>query len=106
LQEAQHDYEPVGGRAAPARSSQGSGQRVEAGRLELTRENVMAIHKVIEVISQSDTSWEDAAQRAIDDAGRTVEQIKSIWIKNFEGVVSDNKIVQYRVNANITFEVK
>jgi flavin-binding protein dodecin len=66
----------------------------------------MAIHKVIEVISQSDKGWEDAAQRAVADAGRTVDQIKSIWIKNFEGVVRDNKIVEYRVNANITFEVK
>lgn len=66
----------------------------------------MAIHKVIEVLSQSEKSWEDAAQRAVADAGRTVENIKSIWIKNFEGIVRDNKIVEYRVNANITFEVK
>ena len=66
----------------------------------------MAIHKVIEVISQSDKGWEDAAQRAISDAAKTVEQIKSIWIKNFEAVVRDNKIIEYRVNANITFEVK
>ena len=66
----------------------------------------MAIHKVIEVISESEKSWEDAAQRAVADAGKTVEQIKSIWIKNFEAIVKDNKIVEYRVNANITFEVK
>lgn len=66
----------------------------------------MAIHKVIEVLSQSEESWEDAAQRAVADAGRTVENIKSIWVKNFEAVVKDNKIVEYRVNANITFEVK
>ena len=66
----------------------------------------MAIHKVIEVISQSEKSCEDAAQRAVADAGRSVEQIKSIWIKNFEAVVKDNKIVEYRVNANLTFEVK
>ena len=66
----------------------------------------MGIHKVIEVISQSDKSWEDAAQRAVADAGKSVEQIKSIWIKNFEAVVKDNKIVEYRVNANLTFEVK
>ena len=56
----------------------------------------MAIHKVIEVISQSETSWEDAAQRAVSDAARTVEQIKSIWVKNFEAVVKNNKIVEYR----------
>lgn len=66
----------------------------------------MAIHKVIEVLSQSEKSWEDAAQRAVADAGRTVENIKSIWVKNFEAVVKDDKIVEYRVNANITFEVK
>ena len=66
----------------------------------------MAIHKVIEVISQSEKSWEDAAQRGVADAGKSVEQIKSIWIKNFEAVVKDNKIVEYRVNANLTFEVK
>jgi flavin-binding protein dodecin len=66
----------------------------------------MAIHKVIEVISQSKKSWEDASQRAVADAGKSVEQIKSIWIENFEAVVKDNRIVEYRVNANLTFEVK
>lgn len=65
----------------------------------------MAIHKVIEVLSQSDKSWEDAAQAAVKDAARTVKGIKSIYIKHFEGVVEKNRIVQYRVNANITFEL-
>ena len=66
----------------------------------------MAIHKVIEVLSQSEKSWEDAAQHAVADAGKTVKNIKAIWVKNFEAVVKDNRIVEYRVNANITFEVK
>ena len=66
----------------------------------------MAIHKVIEVLSQSEKSWQDATQRAVADAGRTVENIKSIWVKNFEAMVKDNKIVEYRVNAHITFEMK
>ena len=74
--------------------------------MELLKEDSMAIHKVIEVISQSERSWEDATQRAVADAARTVDQIKSIWIKNFEGVVRDNKIVEYRVNANVTFEIE
>jgi flavin-binding protein dodecin len=65
----------------------------------------MAIHKVIEVISQSEKSWEDAAQAAVADAGKTVNNIKSIYISNFEGVVRNNAIAQYRVNAKITFEV-
>ena len=66
----------------------------------------MGIHKVIEVLSQSQTSWEDASQLAVKDAARTVKNIRSIYIKNMEGVVQGDAIVQYRVNANITLEVE
>ncbi len=66
----------------------------------------MAIHKVIEVISQSEKSWEDAAQNAVTEASETVRNIKSIYIKEMLGVVENNKIVQYRTIANITFEVE
>jgi flavin-binding protein dodecin len=66
----------------------------------------MGVHRVLEVISQSEKSWEDAAQRAVADAGRTVQQIRSIGIRKFEAVVKDNRIVQYRVDASITFEVR
>ena len=59
----------------------------------------MAIHKVIEVIAQSEKSWEDAAQSAVKDAGKTIKNIRSIWIKNAEGIVEKNKIVAFRVNA-------
>jgi flavin-binding protein dodecin len=66
----------------------------------------VAIHKVIEVLSQSDESWEDAAQLAVKDASKTVKGIKSIYISHLQGDVEKGKIVRYRVNAKITFEVK
>ena len=65
----------------------------------------MAIHKVIEVLSESAKSWEDAADRAVKDAAKSLQGIKSIYIKNFQADVKDNKIVQYRINGKITFEV-
>ncbi len=65
----------------------------------------MAIHKVIEVLSESEKSWEDAADRAVNDAAKSVKGIKSIYVKNLQADVQGNKIVQYRINAKITFEV-
>ncbi|HTN43460.1 MAG TPA: dodecin family protein [Nitrospiria bacterium] len=59
--------------------------------------------KVIEVLSESDKSWEDAAQQAVARAAKTLHGIKSIYIKNFEAKVDNNKIVKYRINANVTF---
>lgn len=59
--------------------------------------------KVIEVLAESSESWEDAAAQAVARAGNTVKGIKSIYVKDFEATVANNKIVQYRINAKITF---
>lgn len=59
--------------------------------------------KVIEVLSESEKSWEDAAQQAINRASKSLHGIKSIYIENFEAKIEDNRIVKYRINAKISF---
>lgn len=59
--------------------------------------------KVIEVLAQSETSWEDAAKVALDEASKTLRGIQSIYVKEMQAVVEDNRIVQYRINAKISF---
>lgn len=59
--------------------------------------------KVIEVIAESDKSWEDAAANAVARAGNTLNGIKSIYIKDLQAKIENNKIVLYRINANISF---
>ena len=61
--------------------------------------------KVIEVLAESETSWEDAANQAIAKASQSVHGIQSIYIKEFEAKVEDNRIVRYRINAKITFNL-
>jgi flavin-binding protein dodecin len=63
----------------------------------------MAMLKDIEVLSESDESWEDAARQAVANAAKTIRNIKSIYIENFEAAVDGDMIVNYRVNAKITF---
>lgn len=63
----------------------------------------MAMLKVIEVLAESDKSWEDAAQSAITKAAKTVHNIRSIYIKEMEAKVENNRITEYRINAKITF---
>lgn len=59
--------------------------------------------KVIEVLAESDKSWEDAAAQAVTQAAKSVRNIKSIYIENHEAKVENNKIVKYRINAKISF---
>ena len=59
--------------------------------------------KIIEVLAESPRSWEDAANEALKKASKTLKNIRSIYIKNFEAKVERNKITQYRINAKISF---
>ena len=62
--------------------------------------------KVIEVLSQSEKSWEDAAQNAITEAGKSIKNIKSIYIKDKSAKIVKNKIVKYRITAKISFVIE
>jgi dodecin len=59
--------------------------------------------KVIEVLAESEKSWEDATAGAVTRASKTVKNIRSIYIENFEAKVEGNRVVRYRINAKISF---
>lgn len=65
----------------------------------------MAILKVIELLASSTKSWEDAAQQAINEASLTLKHIRSIYIKDQSAAVNKNKIVEYRITAQLSFEI-
>ena len=65
----------------------------------------MAVMKSIEVMSESDKSFEDAIQKAVSRTAKTVDNIRSANIKNQKVTVKDGKLDKYRVNVKVTFEV-
>jgi flavin-binding protein dodecin len=62
--------------------------------------------KVIELMSQSPKSWEDAAQEAVNEASKTLRNIRSMYIKEFTAEVNNEKITNYRINAKVTFDLE
>jgi len=66
----------------------------------------MAILKVIEVLSNSDKSWEDATRKAVEDASKTVKNIRSVYVQDQSAVVDDGEVKEFRVNLKLTFEVR
>ena len=65
----------------------------------------MSVLKVIEILGNSKTSFEDAIQHVINEASKTVKNIESVYVKDQQVKVKDNKITQYRVNAKVTFRI-
>lgn len=65
----------------------------------------MAITKIIEVIASSDKSFDDATRNALKEASKSVNNIKSIYVKEMNAKVENNEIVSFGVNAKVSFEV-
>ena len=59
--------------------------------------------KVIEVLAQSEKSWEDATAKAVKAASKSIKNIKSIYIVDMSAKVEGDAIVKYRINAKISF---
>ena len=62
--------------------------------------------KVIELMSESPKSWEDAAQNAVTEASKTLRNIRSLYIKEFTAAVDNGKLKSYRINAKVTFDLE
>ena len=64
----------------------------------------MTVAKVTEIKVSSPESFDDAIHEGIARAHKTLQNVKSAWVKDFEVIVdADGKITEYRVLLKITF---
>ena len=62
--------------------------------------------KVSDLISTSDKSWQDALEKGLERAGKTIRNIKGIDVTSWKAEVQNGKIVEYRTVMKIAFEVE
>ncbi len=66
----------------------------------------MSVLKVIEVLSSSEKSWEDATQLAVEKASKSLKHIRSAYVQDQSVSVKNGKVTEYRVNLKLTFELE
>jgi len=65
----------------------------------------MSVLKVVELLGNSKVSFEDAVQNVVDEAAKTIKNIKSVYVQDMQVTVKDKTISEYRVNTKVTFGV-
>ena len=66
----------------------------------------MAVLKVIEVLANSENSWEDATKKAVKQASKSIKNIRSVYVQEQSASVDNGEVTDFRVNVKITFEIK
>ena len=63
----------------------------------------MAVARITEIISSSPNSFEEAVNQGIERACKTLQQVKSAWVKDQNALIENGKVTEYRVNLKVTF---
>ncbi len=66
----------------------------------------MSVVKVLELVGESKTSWEDAAKNAVFEAARTVHGITGVEVYNWTANVEGGQVVEYKANVKVAFQVE
>lgn len=62
--------------------------------------------KVSDLISTSDKSWQDAVEKGLERASKTIRNIKGIGVTSWNALVENGKLAEYMTVMKIAFEVK
>jgi flavin-binding protein dodecin len=63
----------------------------------------MAVARVTEIISSSTSSFEDAIEKGVARANKTLKNVKGAWVKSQKVKIEKGKITEYRVNLKVSF---
>jgi hypothetical protein len=64
-----------------------------------------SVYKVIELVGTSEVSWEDAAKRAVEAAGKSLHGLRIAEIKALDMRVEDGQVVAYRAKVDVSFKL-
>lgn len=66
----------------------------------------MAIYKIVDIVGTSEKSFSDAVRNAVEEAAKTVKKIKRAEVRKFDTKIENDKVILYRAEINIAFEIE
>lgn len=63
----------------------------------------MSIANTIEMSAESTKGFQDAIERGVERANRTLDNVRGVWVKDKEILVGNGAITAYRATLKVTF---
>lgn len=63
------------------------------------------VASIIELVGESDQSWEDAVNKAVAEASKTIQHIQGVEVLNMTATVEGGRVTRYRADCHVAFGV-
>lgn len=66
----------------------------------------MAVARITEIIAGSKKGFQDAIDKGIKRANKTLKGVSGVWVKDQTVLLDNSEVVEYRVVLKVTFVLK
>lgn len=63
-----------------------------------------SVYKVIELVGTSTESWEKAATAAVDQAGKSLRDLRVAEVTKLDMALEDGQVKSYRAKVSVSFK--
>jgi hypothetical protein len=64
-----------------------------------------SVYKIIEVVGTSKDSWEKAICNAVEEAGKSLKELRVAEVVKLDMTINESKISLFRARVNLSFKV-
>ena len=61
-------------------------------------------YKIVDLVGTSPNSWEEAATKAVEAAGKSLKDLRVAEVIKLDMTVEGGKVVNYRTRVNLSFK--
>jgi hypothetical protein len=66
----------------------------------------MSVVKIIELVGESETGWEEALRNLVTEATKTLRGVTRVGVKELDVRMENDRIEVFRVRAEVSFRVE
>ena len=65
-----------------------------------------SVYKVVELVGTSEVSWEEAAKKAVETAGKSLHNLRIAEVNKLDMKVENGKVTAFRTRLSLSFKYK
>ena len=63
-----------------------------------------SVYRIVDVVGESSTSWEDAGRRAVETAASSIRDLRVAEVVKMDMKVEDGKVTTFRTRVALSFK--
>src|SRR5262252_637142 len=76
----------------------------QSRRIAMAKRQAQSVYRIVDVVGESNTSWEDAGRRAVETAASSIRDLRVAEVVKMDMKVEGGKVTAFRTRVALSFK--